>query len=176
MAESNFIGFQGLSDTNALDYFTADDAIIPQNGGPSRALGRNNHLLTSYADNADQVAFFAGVMGRDYNGGFITVDVFWAAATAVAGNVRWQVAWERENDGGPFDLDADTFAASKAVLSGAPAVSGELAKATFVFTQAEADMVAPGDPYRIRVRREGGVAPDTMSGDAQLFRIALEGI
>jgi hypothetical protein len=175
MAESNFIPFVGVSDTNALDYFTADDAIFPT-VRPAGIVGRNNHPLITYVDAAEQNIHFAGVMGKDYNGGLIVLDIFWAAAAAVAGAVDWKVAWERENSGGPFDLDANTFAAQKTVTSVAPASSGELQKATLVFSQAEADGVAPGDPYRIRVRRDGGVAPDTMAGIAQLFRVTLEGV
>jgi hypothetical protein len=173
-AQSIFIPKIGISDLAALDYWTANDAVYPA-GDAGVASGRNNHLLTIYPKDENTSRFFVGVMGKDYGSGVITLDIFWAAPVAT-GNVVWFVSWERDNpDPAGVDLDVDSFAAEKSVVSAAPPAT-KLQKATLFFSKAEADGVEPGDPFRIRVRRSGGVMLDTLAGDAQWFRMSKEAV
>lgn len=155
---------------------TAESAIFPSPAlnGPSAAV-RNNHLVLGFSDADDLFVYFEDALGLSYAGGLLTVNIFWAAASAVFGDVEWFVAWERQNDGGPFDLDANDFAAELGVVSTAPGTSGFLAKASLTFTQAQADAVVAGDCFRLRILRDGGVGNDNMVGDAQLLRVTLEG-
>lgn len=156
--------------------FGAEDAVFPALPLVAAGMvGRNNHPLITFAADADEQVHFAGAMLADYGVGPINLHLQWAAESAVVGNVRWFVAWERDNAGGPFDLDVDSFAVEKSVLSTAPAASGSLRVASLAFTQAEADGVQAGDSFRLRIRRSGGVADDDMLGDAQLLRVTLEG-
>jgi hypothetical protein len=180
MAQSIFIPkVPTASDLAALDYFTAADARYPPAGtGQPAPINRNSHDLLAYANPGNQWAYFPGVMGKDYGGLILTVELFWAATVGI-GNVVWFVAWER--DEATFfvpgvNLDVNSFAAEKAVISPAPVAVGDLRRAVLVFTNAEADGVMAGDPYRLRVRRSGGSASDDMGGAAQLFRISLEGL
>jgi hypothetical protein len=109
--------------------------------------------------------------------GIVRVILDWAA-TVVLGDVLWSVAWERDNPTffvPQADLDLDSFAPAKTVLSAAPTISGLLREASVTFTPAERGGLLPGEPYRLRVRRDAGVGTDTMLGDAQLFRVILAG-
>lgn len=155
----------------------ASDAIYPSPASiAAGASARNNHPVVTFSDAGSHAIHFEDAIGLGYTGGLITVNLFWAAATALLGDVEWFVAWERENTGGPFDLDTNDFAAELSVVSPAPGTSGFLEVATLAFTQAQADSIAAGECFRLRVRRDGGVGDDNMVGVAQLLRITLEGI
>jgi hypothetical protein len=158
---------------DVLDYFTAGDAIFPQ-GSTAYSLGLNSHPLVCHPEAKDAFIDFPGVV---YPSGFVVVHLFWSA-TAVLGDVQWQLSWERDNPPALFvpgvDLNIDSFAAAQTTLSPAPTVLGRLQEAAVLFTPAEMDDVVVGNPYRLRIRRQGGMAPDNMTGDALLFRISLQ--
>jgi hypothetical protein len=155
----------------------ASDAIFPSPASTAAgALSRNDHLVITFDDASDRTIYFESAVAENYGGSPITVNLFWAAATALFDDVEWFVSWERQNAGGPFDLDVNDFAPALSVVSTAPGTSGFLQQASIVFTQAQADAVAAGDCFRLRIRRDGGVGNDDMVGDAQLLRVTLEGI
>jgi hypothetical protein len=180
MARSIFIPKVTASDLAALDYFTPLDAII-RSGDRVRSVNRNNHPLINFPDDADGAVYFPAVMGKDYGGSTILLDVFWTADASV-GNVLWLVTFERDNDSNGFpgiDLNVDAWGTQQGVVSPAPpsGVGQALVrKATFAFAPADVGFLQPGDPYRVRLRRNGGVPPDTMSGDAQFFRASVEAL
>jgi hypothetical protein len=177
MAQSIFIPKATTSDLAALDYFTPKDAVLPAGTG-CFSTGINKHPLIAFPDasSPDNAIFFEGVMGKDWGESFITVDVYWVSP-AIVGDVVWFVAWERDS-ALPFsaNLAVDSYAAEKAIVSPAPPVFGQIRKASLVFTQAEADGLSAGDPFRLRVRRDGGALLDTLVGNALLFRVDTEGI
>jgi len=165
-----FIG-KAASAAKVLDYFTASDAVYPV-GSPATSKGRNSHPLVVYPQGQLSYVDFQGVLP---DSGIVEVSLLWAA-TAVLGSVLWQVAWERDNATQfipQANLDVNSFAPDKGVLSPAPMVSGLLRKASITFTPAETGGILPGEAYRIRVSRNAVLATDTLMGDAQLFRVVL---
>ncbi len=157
-------------DGQAFDYFAPSDGLFPT-AQPAGTVTRDDELLITFAQLVDSDILFPGAMDEKYDGGTIAVDIYWVAAAAIADDVRWSVEWLRQAGG---DAISGAFAAPKTVDSTAPGVNGDIAKATITFTQAEADSVAAGDPYRIRVRREGTNNNDTMTDTAQLLRVTVE--
>jgi hypothetical protein len=168
-----FIG-SGAGSASVLDYFTANDAIFPF-GSVSLTRGRNNHPLIIFPFNYNTAVDFPGAFP---DASIFVVAVYWSA-TVTVDDVNWLVSFERDNEAfllTGVDLDVDSFGPEKAGVDEAPAVSGMLRKTSIVFTSVEADNILPGEPYRVRVRRDSGEFPDTMLGDAQLFRVVLEGL
>lgn len=164
---------QAPTSSEALDYFTPTDAVYPA-GTPAIPVGVNNHPLVAFLDGADCYVDFPGVLPIT---GVVEVTLLWAS-NANAGDVLWSAAWERDNatSGAPqADLNVDTFAAAKTVLSVAPPAVGLLRSASVSFNAAEMGDLQPGEAYRLRIRRDAGVAPDTLVGDARLFRVILGG-
>ena len=164
----------GPGTSKVLDYFTASDAIYPF-GSVNKAKGRNNHPVIVYQQFMNTGVDFAGVF-PDVS--ILNVAIYWAS-NVIVGDVNWYVAFERDNEEillSGVDLDVDSFSPEKSDFDSCPAVSGMLRKTVITFTSLEADGVFPGEPYRIRVRRDSGTFPDTMMGDAQLFRVVLEGL
>jgi hypothetical protein len=157
--------------SDVLDYFTAENAVFPQ-GTKAFSVGRNSHPLIVYPESEVAFVDFPGVLTPS---GLVKVTLYWAALVNV-GNVLWELAWERDNATvfiPQADLDINSFAASKTVVSPAPVLSGTLREASIVFTPAERGGTVPGEPYRLRVKRSAGTFPDFMPGDAQLFRVVI---
>jgi len=171
LSQLYFIGKGSSGD--ALDYFTAEDAVYPA-GSAAYATGLNNHPLVDYPEAEDG---FVDLQGVVYPSGIVSVHLFWAATTN-AGGVNWSISWERDDPSTFFvpgvNLNVDSFDAAKTAVDMAPLILGRLQETVIIFTPAEMDGVVPGDPYRLRVRRIAGVLPDTMLGDALLFRVSLE--
>lgn len=172
LSQLYFIG-KAAGTSNVLDYFTPNDAVYSQ-GSAAVPFVRNRHPLVVYPEGEDAYVDFQGALPPS---GIVKVVLDWAATVAV-GNVLWSVAWERDNP--TFfvpqeNLDVDMFAPAKTVVSAAPTISGLLREASVTFTPAEMNGLLPGEPYRLRVRRNAGVGTDTMLGDAQLFRVILAG-
>lgn len=172
MQQSFFVPHLGTSDASAFDYYTAIDAIFA--GVPvASPVVREAHPLVAHAAGVEQGFLLEGSMPSAYDGGIITAELYWLAATAVAGNVVWTLAWERLNQ---FHVvTPPSFSPAKSAVSPAPPVN-QIQKATIAFTQAEAAGIDAGEPYRLRLTRDGAHADDTMTGAAQFLRLNIEGI
>lgn len=110
---------------------------------------------------------FHGVMSSRYSGAGFKVRLPWAAASATTGGVRWAVAFRRLDTA--EDLDASHSYSEEAATSSAPGTSGYLAYPEIAFTQAQADSIAAGEAFVMRVRRDVSHAGDDMTGDAQVL-------
>lgn len=150
------------------------DATFASIGGvpPALAVSRNAHLLAAFDDTVSENVSFEAVVPPFYNAGAsLRVDIDWVAATAVAGDVEWEVSFERVAPGGQ-DIDADGFAAAKTVVDTTDPTSGVVTRSTITFTNAEADSVTPGDDFRLRIVRDTAVGGN-MVGDAQILAVQV---
>lgn len=161
----------GTGGGNQLASFDPNMATFPATA-PAAAASRNEHPLIAFDDTAAENIIFHGAMSQDYSAGNLTVDLSWIAATATTGDVKWNVAFERMNDGGP-DLDADSFAAVQTVTDTTNATSGIIKKTSITFTQAQADAIAASDAFRLKVTRDAAAGGDTLVGDAQLVMVQI---
>jgi hypothetical protein len=128
--------------------------------------------MLAYPNATAATAYFTGVVPRNYvTTGPLRAKIFWVAATATSGDVRWSVAFERLEPGGP-NVDSDNFGGNE-LVNATTAVNGEINAAIIPFTNVEADAIKPGNAFRIRVRRMGGAPGDTMTGDAQVMRVVI---
>ena len=116
---------------------------------------------------------FQSVLPVSYNGGGLTVELYWAATSATSGNVVWAVYIERIDVGG-LDTDADSFVSQTASAAATSGTSGALTKTSVPFTSgAQMDSLAAGEPFRLKVARLASDGNDTMAGDAELFRVVV---
>lgn len=134
---------------------------------------RNNHPMLQFDTTTQEAAIFSFVLPRNYAGGGITVYVHHAAASAVAGTIGWDVAFERIGDG-QQDVDADSFATAQTITAATvPGTSGLVDIVNVAVTDgANLDSLAVGEMGRLRIRRD--VANDTAAGDAELYFIELK--
>lgn len=156
-----------------LARWNAEDGVLTPADAPT-LVTRNERELLAYTDSGGPSdAYFTGVIPRNYVPDFpLRVKVWWAAATATAGDVRWNVGFEKLAPNS-VNIDTDSFAALKAKNEPTNATNGVINISTFNFDQAEADNIAPGNPFRLVVRRQRGAPGDTMVGDAQVLRVAV---
>ncbi len=166
-----FVGVPGgPGPTNALSSLDANLATFPATS-PAAAGSRNEHPVINFDDAIAESIVFHGVMSNDYSGGALLVDVDWVAG-ATTGGVTWNAQFERIGPAGQ-DIDTDSFAAAVAGTSTTSGTSGVVTRTSITFTNAEADSLAAGDAFRMRITRDVGDAGDTLVGDAQLLRAVI---
>lgn len=129
---------------------------------------RNLHPTLDFDTTTQEAAIWTAVLPSAYAGGGLTVEVYWAAATATTGTIGWDVAIERI-DASSLDIDADSFATAQTITAATvPGTSGQIKMTSVAITSgANMDSLAAGEAFRIRLRRD--VANDTATGDAQMI-------
>ena len=134
---------------------------------------RNQHPVLDFDPTTNESAVFSAVMPRHYAGGGITVYLHYAMTTAEAGDIDWDVAFERIGDQ-QQDIDADSFAAVQSVNNTTvPGTSGLVDIVSIAFTDgAQMDSVAVSEGFRLKVTRDA--ASDTAAGDAELLFVELK--
>ena len=148
--------------------FNANDATFPASN-PAGAASRNGHPLLAFDDSTDENVIFHDSLSRDYAEGNLTVDIDWVAASVTTGDVKWDVSFERIAAGGQ-DIDSDGFAAIQSGTDTTNGTSGVVTRTSITFTQAQADSIAAGDAFRLKITRDTSVGGD-MVGDAQILRV-----
>lgn len=135
---------------------------------------RNNHPVLNFDTTTQEAAIFSDVLPVAYAGGGLTVDVYFAAASATSGTIGWDVAFERI-DASSLDIDADSFGTAKTITAATvPGTSGQILKTSATFATGspdDMDNLAAGEAFRLRIRRD--VANDTATGDAQILRVVV---
>ncbi len=131
---------------------------------------RNGHPVLDFDTTTQETAIFGGLIPNHYAGGSIRVTIWAALTSATSGTLGWDIAFETVNG---QDIDSDGFNTAKtATAATVPGTSGVMMTHSVTFTQAEADGVAAGDAFRLRIRRD--VANDNAAGDAELYRVLVE--
>ncbi len=159
---------------DTLIVFTALAATFPAANFATPDL-RNNHPVLDFDGSTDEECFFEGVLPAFYGGGGLVVDLYVAHTSATTGTSRWQTDYERLNEGGP-DLDADSFSGTFQSAGGAAsATSGIATKISIAHTNAQIDGAGPGEPFRLKVRRDadGTSGTDDITTDAELLRVVV---
>jgi hypothetical protein len=133
---------------------------------------RNAHVVLNFDDSTNESAVFSGMLRSEYTGNGITLTIVWAAATATSGNVVWNAAFERIDDGGQT-ITGDSFAAARTATCAAPGSSGVTNYCVITFSSVQIDGLLTGEAFRLKVTRNASSGSDTMVGDAQLLRVFL---
>lgn len=162
-----------MASGNTLNAFTAQSNQPPSSTYATFGV-RNNHAILEFDAATSETAYFEDVLPSHYSGGGLTVELYWMAATATSGDAVWEVSVERNESAGT-DLDSDSFATAQTATTTTSGTSGAINKTTITFTSgAQMDSLAAGEPFRLRVVRNGGSGSDTMTGDAQLSRVHIK--
>lgn len=134
---------------------------------------RNGIPVLDFDAAADEHAIFGGVLPRNYAGGGVTVTIHFMATSATTGAVRWQTAFERMNT----DEDADSFATANSGGTTVNGTTGIIATTAIAHASgAEMDSLAAGEPFRLKVSRDGDgtSGTDDAAGDAELVRVEIK--
>lgn len=159
-----------MASGNTLFVLLPQDAEPPASGY-AQIDSRNSIMVQAFDAASNEYVVCRTVIPSHYAGGGLTFDVYWMAASATSGDVKWGISIERD-DPADHDLDSDNFATEQTNTGTANGTSGKLTKTTVtVSSGANMDSAAAGDPIRVKVRRFASDAGDTMSGDAHLHSI-----
>lgn len=148
-------------------------AGIPPTASFAPLVRRNNHLLAAFDAAADESLDFEAVWPVTFPSS-VTLKIIWAADTATSGTTRWGAQFERIG-AAQQDLDSDGFATAKTAGTAANGTAGNTVETTITFTSAEADSLAVGEWFRLRIYRDadGTSGTDDMTGDAHLVGLEI---
>ena len=133
---------------------------------------RNAHPVLDFDDTTEENGIFSAVLPRNYAGGGLSVNIHWAATSAITGTVVWQSAFE--TIGTAQDMDADGFATGNNGTAAIPATVGNLGTVNIAHTDgAQIDSLAVGQAFRIAITREVADTQDSMVGDAELRAVEV---
>lgn len=129
---------------------------------------RNSIAVLAYDAATQEDGVFVGTVpdSAPVSSGFV-VRLWWMAASATSGNVRWQVQFEADGT----DNDADSFDTATAATAAASGTSG--IETVTEITATTIDSLTAGKRFRLKVTRVAADAADTMTGDAQLVAVEL---
>ena len=131
---------------------------------------RNGHPVLEFDAATAEIAIFSGVLPVSYSaGGFLTT-VYWMAASATSGDVKWNVYIEAHTPDAD-DLDSDSFGSLNTTTATTASAAGELMQTNVSITSG--DGLLAGESFRLQVSREANHAADTMTGDAQLLKVVF---
>lgn len=163
-------GGGGASGTKTIAWF---DASRFQPTGTNYATfdTRNNILVLDFDDTAAESVFALGVVPEGLSVAGVKVRLFWAATTAVTGNVKWVVSVEKF--GTTLDTDSyDTATSAVGTVSGTTGIE----TVTEITLTAWADLVA-GDRFRVLITRDSAdTANDTLVGDVELVGVEVRAV
>jgi hypothetical protein len=161
-----------MASGNSLVGFTPQANEAPVSNGATLDM-RNAIMVLDFDATTEKTAVFRGILPRHYASGGITASIHWMATSATSGDVKWGLAFERDNANN-HDLDADAFATEQTGTGTANATSGKTTTTTITFTDgAILDSLAVGDPFRLKLARKAADGADTMTGDAEFIGLEL---
>jgi hypothetical protein len=120
-----------------------------------------------------EYADFKIALPANYGGGGLTLTLVYTMSSANSGNVVWEAAIRRCNDGSEeIDSDSSQTYDYNSVTDAVEATVGRVGYATITFTDgADMDSLAAGEMAMLRIRRKADDGSDTASGDAELQMI-----
>lgn len=153
--------------TKTLVRFTPSDNQPPSSTYATWAT-RNAIEVLEFDSAANESAIFLGIIpeAADFTTG-LKVRIFWAAATATAGDCVWNASFERMTT----DMDTDSFASAQASTTTTNGTSGVPNVTEISFTGSQIDGLLAGEMFRLKLLRNS--TDNTMTGDAQVIAIEI---
>lgn len=122
------------------------------------------------AASTDSRATIAGMMPQEYGTSNLDVRIYWFVTTSGTNDVVWRVSWKSLTAG--TDQIDKAFASEQTVTTTSVSANVVIVSSR-TFTQAQADNVAAGDAFEIRIDRDPDDANDTETNDAFIFAVEL---
>jgi hypothetical protein len=152
-----------MASGDTLALFNVGGAVAESGAAYAREYGMDVAVLSN-TDTGPSIRFL-GLVPRQYGGTGITVVVAWYA-NAASDLVRLNVSIDRLSNG--TILSSSSFATPVVVTANAPATTRKIVYSSFVLTSNQADQIAAGDLFAVKVSRD-----NTISGNlAGLVMIA----
>lgn len=156
--------------SNSLIYFTAQDNQPPATSA-AQSETRNSIPILSFDSSVQENAVFMGILpDKTIVSSGLLVRLWWMAATATSGEVRWQAQFEKEGS----NNNADSFDTASIVTASANSTSG--IETMTDITCSNLDGLTENKRFRLKISRVPSDILDTMVGDAQLIALEVRSI
>lgn len=131
----------------------------------------NLHPVLSFDAGTDETCYWTAIAPQNLTG-TITAVAFCMMASATSGSVYMQGALEAVTPADALDLDTSTsFDSANSGNATVPGTAGYLF--TISITMTNADSIAAGDLFRLRLNRDADNASDTATGDCRVLCMEL---
>jgi len=135
---------------------------------------RNVNGILNFDDSTSESGMFSSVMSIDYdNSSDVNLKIYWTPASA-SGLVKWDVRVENQGDfsDGIRDIDDWNFGPLSTVTTETTSSSGVINVSAIALDNANMDVIAAEDPFRVVVIRDVAVG-NNMTGDAQVLYASM---
>ena len=153
--------------------WTADAAKLPTSGFPQlvRANGTNFPVPGYAFDASSDETFYFDFSAENYGSGNVTVEVWWYAANATSGVVRWSAAIAAITpDTDSTDIETKAFGTAATFDDTHLGTTGKRLHRASI-TVSSLDSLAARDDVRLKVARVASNGADTMANDAVAVRV-----
>lgn len=114
---------------------------------------------------------FHGVMSKTYGGADIEVTIPFQMESDTSNNVHVEIAWRRRDGAEGINSTSHTYT-FRSDTQAVPSAIGIVGEISVTFTQAQADSIAAGEPYVLRVRRAAANVLDTANSSDMYLEYA----
>ena len=155
-------------------HLSPDDGHAPSASAASQVLTAADVRVLEFADAVTETWYWQDTLPNNWGGGDLAVEIWFAGDAGAAGNVVWEVAFERHEDSTPFNIAVSSFAAAQQVIAAGSGVVDDLVMDTIVFTAAQIDGLQAGEQFRLRLQRIGADVSDTFAGNARVLAVVIK--
>lgn len=153
--------------------FIPISAELPASAYPELKRDGQDRFSLAFDAATDENVYWTGIAPQGFTGA-VTVVVTYRMASAVSGDVRFQAALEAISDGDALDTDsASSFDTDNSAGATVPGTAGYIDQVSVTMTNA--DSIAAGDLFRLRLRRDadGTSGTDDATGDCEVLAVEL---
>lgn len=153
--------------------FSPASADFPSSNFPAPGVDGQARPYLAFDATTDESCDFMGIAPQGLTGA-LTVVLTIRMTSATTGSVRWQAALEAITDADALDTDsASSFDTANSAGATVPGTAGHIEQISITMTNA--DSIAAGDYFRLRVNRDadGTSGTDDATGDAELLAVEL---
>lgn len=132
---------------------------------------RNNIPVLDFDASTNESAVFGGTLPNGYQGGGVSVYIWYMMTSATSGDIDWDGQFESQSDGDT--LTSDSFATAQSTdNTTVPGTAGIVDVVQIDFSDgAQMDSLAAGERFRLKITRDA--ASDTATGDAELVAVEI---
>lgn len=162
-----------MASGNSLLTFGIRSAVRPSANYPQWFL-RNFREVWRFDGTVEESIYYNNWIPNNYGGNGLTLYIPHACVSATSGNAMWGASWERI--GAVLDIDGDSFASEKTVITAVSGTAGIPVVSSIAFTSgAEMDSLVAGEQFRLKIARKAADASDTVNAtDIDLLGLHLK--
>lgn len=163
-----------MASGDTIDRFHPLEGMPPTSNYATRDERNGHNVLDFDAGTDESVIFESPAMPANYSGSTgIDVIITGTFSAATSGAALMEASFEKVAG---QDIDSDGFASAKTGSITANGTSGVPSSCTISFSAAEADSIAAGNPYRLKISRDanGTNGTDDATGDFELLGVELK--